>query len=119
MSLLCDRGADPEEWTSYNFKFAVLYLETVSERYLSPSLWQPTVLRFELSCEAEHGLSPFDLYRWGRVKEHKTISRDSLSHMTVPLETPHIEVVHSGLDWTKLIWSTDGVMVRFCFLVFR
>lgn len=65
LALLCDRGVEPERWTSYRFKFAVLYLESLTERY-------------ELACEGSADGSDYDTYRLIRVSEPVLLDNKTL-----------------------------------------
>lgn len=71
LALVCDRGAEPEKWTSYKLKHAVLYLETLTERY-------------ELSCEERPAGSTgtFDTYRWAKVLKPYETDRAALEKVT-------------------------------------
>jgi hypothetical protein len=104
LALICDRGAEPEKWTSYKLKHAVLYFESLTERY-------------ELSCEEKNsnnnnGANSFDTYRWARVLKPYDTDRAALEKTSVPLEAPRLaEVLHATLDWNEFLWDNSGVIV--------
>lgn len=91
LALVCDRGAEPEKWTSYKLKHAVLYLETLTERY-------------ELSCEERPpGCSAaYDTYRWAKVLKPYETDRAALEK--VRFSPP--------FHWT-ILFSLEFAMVSF------
>eukprot|EP01128_Nolandella_sp_AFSM9_P006991 TRINITY_DN3719_c0_g1_i1.p1 TRINITY_DN3719_c0_g1~~TRINITY_DN3719_c0_g1_i1.p1 ORF type:complete len:367 (+),score=54.28 TRINITY_DN3719_c0_g1_i1:27-1103(+) len=102
-SLLCDRGSEPEKWTSYKLKQVVLYIESLTERY---------ELARESRLPSREGSSKFDLYRWVKVKRPYHLDRLALEKTQVPLDVPsHGTLLHSHLDWNQIVWGPDSVTV--------
>jgi hypothetical protein len=104
LNLICDRGIEPSQWTSHRLRNAVLMLETLCDR-------------FELSWEQEahpHTATnaQFDTYRFTLVNSPFTKTRTWHASKQVPLESPgHSKPLHSGLDWSQLVWGPSTLTI--------
>lgn len=100
LKLICDRGVDPRQWTSYRLKFSVLMLET-------------DMVRYELSTcgTLKEGDKEYDAYRWAKVKNPMQKSREWMKNNPIPLPESEIEIIKNGLDWSQIEWGTSYVRV--------
>lgn len=102
ISLVCDRGLDSTQWTSYKLKKAVLYVETATARY-------------ELSrmgtYKAADG-NEYDTYRWALVLNPFTVTLSVLKVENVPLQPHRIKVIFENLDWNRIEWGANFVKVN-------
>jgi len=101
LSLLCDRGVEQSDWTSYRLRSSVLYLETRN-------------IRYELSKEGSTVIEgmKYDTYRWVQVLDPPKITSAFLRSEAVPLQDDQVKVLESNLDWSQIHYGPSSIRVN-------
>lgn len=118
LSIVADKGNDPELWPSKRLKSEALYVETLRSRFEICSVPRE-------SAETV-GDKPF--VRFGRVKSD-TLNRLLMKNSTltwakdaqsaknvdnvspVPLPEGDLDIIHKRIEWSSLSWDPSGITV--------
>eukprot|EP00697_Spironema_sp_BW2_P014948 gnl/Spiro4/5614_TR2861_c0_g1_i1.p1 gnl/Spiro4/5614_TR2861_c0_g1~~gnl/Spiro4/5614_TR2861_c0_g1_i1.p1 ORF type:complete len:475 (-),score=111.29 gnl/Spiro4/5614_TR2861_c0_g1_i1:128-1552(-) len=108
LSLVNDHN-NGQKYTSQRLKTEVLFLETDSDRY------ELAHVGTRLLASATGVQTTFDSYCLSRVLDPRSLPREQLLQLRLPLCVHHkdrIAVVYEWLDWDELQWGPTGVLVR-------
>lgn len=95
INLVCDRGVEPKQWTSFKLHKSVLYLEDYAHRY--------ELARTDLAGPAR--------YRWARVLQPHRVTCQLMKTENVPLAAHRITVLLESIDWSGIQWANSSVTV--------
>jgi hypothetical protein len=96
INLVCDRGVEPKQWTSFKLHKSVLYLEDYAHRY-------------ELSRTMD-AAGPAR-YRWAQVLLPHRVTCQLMKTENVPLAANRVTVLEESIDWSHIQWANTTVTV--------